>query len=386
MLKFFGLIIVFFLLSVSIASGQVKIRLFASQSPDFVVFTVVSGEYAFEGNDDATSVFHQNELIVISKYNDKLSVKARGSQGFIADSIAIKPKSDASTFSLRVNTQPQVTQFYNGDFSCYPDLATLVMVNNCNLEDYIAGVVRAEGGLNRPKEYIKTQAIITRTYLYKHFDKHLHDRHNVCDNTHCQVFSGITADPAINLASMETKGLVIIDKDSVLINSSFHSNCGGMTASSKNVWVSDLPYLRSVSDPHCVGSRNAVWEKKYTLREWTDYLKKSGYNGDTGNAALFNFPQSRRWTDYKVGTFSIASEKMRSDLGLRSSFFSVVADNNSVTLKGRGYGHGVGLCQEGAMAMASKGNTYKEIISFYYSGVVITELKNTKFAPLAETR
>ena len=377
MLRFFGLIIAFFLFSVSFVNGQVKVRLFASQLPESAIFTVVEGEYAFEG---LPNVFHKNDLVVISKYKDKLAVKPHQSQGFVVDSIILKPRTEASSFSLRINTLPAVTQFYNGDLACYHDLSTLVMINNCNLEDYIAGVVRAEGGANRPREYTKTQAIITRTYLFAHFDKHIHDRYNVCDDTHCQVFSGITSDPVINSASIETKGLVIIDKNGALISSSFHANCGGMTASSKDVWVSDLPYLRSVVDPHCANTRSSVWEKKYTLQEWTDYLKKSGYTGDISAPSTFNFPQSRRWTHYKVGSVSLTSEKMRSDLGLRSAFFSVVADNNSVTLKGRGYGHGVGLCQEGAMGMATKGNNYSEIISFYYSGVIITDLKNVKSA------
>ena len=64
-------------------------------------------------------------------------------------------------------------------FSVIPDLGTLVMINNCNVETYIAGVVKAEGGSGRNKEYIKTQAILARTYMYKYFDKHLSDRYNV---------------------------------------------------------------------------------------------------------------------------------------------------------------------------------------------------------------
>jgi stage II sporulation protein D len=67
---------------------------------------------------------------------------------------------------------------------------------------------------------------------------------------------------------------------------------------------------------------------------------------------------------------------IRSDLNLRSTFFSVYANSDSVILKGRGYGHGVGLCQEGAMVMASKGFKFKDIINFYYSGVIISDIKN----------
>ena len=371
MLRNAGLIILFSVFPVSFAAGQVKIRLFAAQSPNFVIFTVVEGEYSVDGY----GVYGKNDIIVISKYNDKLAIKPRQTDGFIAGSITLKASSDNSSFSLRVNT---VTQFYKGDFLCYHDLETILMINNCNVDDYIAGVVRTEGGANRHREFIKTQAIITRTYLYRNFNKHINDGYNLCDDTHCQAFHGITNDQAINLATRETNGLVILDKDSTIINSSYHSNCGGMTAFSRDVWVSDLPYLRSVSDPHCVRSRNATWERRFTLREWVDYLQKSGYTGATNNAALFNFSQNSRSVEYKVETFSMTFETIRSDLGLRSAFFSVAADNNSVTLRGRGYGHGVGLCQEGAMEMAVKGNTYNEIIPFYYQEVIITDLKNAR--------
>ena len=374
------LITLFLVFSVSFALGQVKVRLFSAQSPDFIIFTVADGEYTFEGYGASVIVFKKNDIVMISKYENKLAVKPRQSEGFIVDSITFKAVSDNSSFSLRLNThaQNQATQFYKGDFSCYPDMATIVMINNCNVDDYIAGVVRTEGGVNRHREYTKAQAIITRTYLYKHFDRHIEDGYNVCDGVHCQAFHGITTDAAINLGTKETNNLVILDRDSVLILSVFHSNCGGMTATSKDVWVTDLPYLRSVSDPHCVRSRNAVWERKFTIREWADYLKRYGYTGSTDNTSLFNFNQNVRLVDYRVGIFTMPFEVIRSDLGLRSAFFSVTADNNSVTLRGRGYGHGVGLCQEGAMEMATRGNSYNAIISFYYSGVIVTDLKNAK--------
>ena len=374
----FALIILFLFLSVSFVAGQVKVRLFSSQSPDFVIFTVADGEYRLQGYGTISIALKKDDIVMISKYENKLAIKSRQSEGFIVDSIIFRAISSNSSFSLRMNAQAQATQFYKGDFSCYPDLATILMINNCNIDDYIAGVVRTEGGANRHKEFIKTQTIITRTYLYRHFDRHINDRYNVCDNTHCQAFHGITTDFAINSATKETKDIIILDKDSSLILSVFHSNCGGMTAASKDVWVSDLPYLRSIPDPYCISSRNAVWERKFTVREWGDYLRKYGYTGSAANASSFGFAQNGRWVNYKAGTFTMPFEVIRTDHKLRSAFFSVVVDNNSVTLRGKGYGHGVGLCQEGAMEMAARGNTYREIISFYYTGVIVTDLKNAK--------
>ena len=125
--------------------------------------------------------------------------------------------------------------------------------------------------------------------MYKYFDKHLPDKYNVCDNTHCQAFNGLSTDTLINRAALETKGLVILDKDSTLIISAFHSNCGGETASSEDVWLSSQPYLKGVIDPYCRSSRNSVWEKKISINDWLEFLRKSGYKGKTDDPSVFSF-------------------------------------------------------------------------------------------------
>jgi stage II sporulation protein D len=363
------------LFSPLVLQGQIKVRLFSSQTPETVVFAVTNGEYEIIDYKGGPEILHEKDLIVISKYNGRLAVKSRDSNGFIADSLIIKAKSDSSAFSLRTNGQNPVRQYYSGDLSCYPDLETLVLINDCDVENYIAGVVRAEGGIRKHEEYFKSQAIIARTYMYKYLDKHIHDRYNVCDNTHCQAFNGMTTDSVINSASLKTHGLVILDKDSSLIISAFHSNCGGMTVSSADVWVAEQSYLKSVIDPYCLNSRNAVWEKKIGTSDWIDYLLKSGYSGKTNDPSVLSFYQTKRWVDYKAGSFTMPFEKIREDLNLRSSFFSVIAAKDSIQFKGKGYGHGVGLCQEGAMEMAVRGNSYQQIIDFYYFGVIITDIK-----------
>ena len=370
------IVVVLFIICPMICKGQIRIRIFSSQTPETVVFAVTGGEYELTGYRDGSQVFRENDLLVISKYNDRLAVKTKNSAGFVTDSLKLTARQESSSFSLRTSGQNPVRQFYRGDFSCSPDLETLVLINTCDVDSYIAGVVRAEGGAGKHREYFKTQAIIARTYLFGHLEKHLHDKYNVCDNTHCQAFSGITADTLINSAALETHNLVILDRNSTLIVSAFHSNCGGMTSSSEDTWVTELPYLKSVTDPYCVNSRNAVWEKKISSNEWINYLGNSGYTGKTNDPAVFSFYQNKRWVDYKAGSFTMPFRKIRDDHQLRSSFFSVIASADSVLLRGKGYGHGVGLCQEGAMEMANRGSTYKQIIDFYYNEVIITDINN----------
>jgi stage II sporulation protein D len=376
-------ILILFVLSVicTLVSAQVKIRLFSNQAPESVLFSVTNGKYIINRFNGDNLVLSKGESVIIIRYNGKLAVKSRNSSGFVADSVVFTGLTGNDYFSLRINLQTSVKQYYSGDLKCFPDLATLVMINICDIEKYIAGVVKSEGGSGKNMEYFKSQAVIARTYMYRYIDKHLSDGYNVCDNTHCQAFNGISTDSILNLAAMETKGLVILDKDSTLIVSAFHSNCGGETSSSADVWLTGQPYLKKVIDPYCLNSRNAVWRKSIGFQEWLELIKKSDYTGKTDDPSVFTFLQKSRVSDYRTGSFTMPLTTIRTDLNLRSTFFSVFSEGDSIILKGRGYGHGVGLCQEGAMVMAEKGFNYTQIINFYYSGVIISDIKNAVILP-----
>lgn len=370
------LIILFLTIFDSVGSAQIKIRLFANQSPESVIFSVTKGEYTLTTFNGDTLILSQGEQAIISRFDGKLTVKTRNAGAYISDSISFYGITGNEIFSLRVNGASPLKQYYSGDLQCFPDLGTLLMINTCNIEKYIAGVVKAEGGSGRNLEYFKSQAVIARTYMYKYFDKHSSDKYNLCDNTHCQAFNGLSSDSVLNDAALETKGLVILDKDSTLIISAFHSNCGGETSSSEDVWLSQQPYLKRVIDPYCINSKNAVWQKKISLGDWSGSMRKLGYTGESDDPEVFRFLQRSRNSDYSIGSFTVPLRSIRAELNLRSTFFSVIPDGDSIILNGRGYGHGVGLCQEGAMVMASKGFNYQQIIDFYYSGVIISDIKN----------
>lgn len=370
------LIILFITVFQSVALAQVKVRLFSNQLPESVVLSVTSGRYEVCGFYGENLIVTKGEPVVFTRYKGRLAVKSRNEKGFICDSVTFTGKSGNDSFSLRINGNTPVRQFYSGDLKCFPDLETLVLINTCDVEKYVAGVVKAEGGSGKNIEYFKSQAVIARTYLYKYFDKHITDKYNVCDNTHCQAFNGLSTDTIINNAAMETQGQVILAHDSTLIISAFHSNCGGETASSEDVWLTSQPYLESKKDPYCLVSRNSEWEKRVSRNEWLELIQKSGYKRPANDSSDFTFLQKSRLVNYKTGSFTMPLRTIRTEMNLRSTFFSVVAEGDSIILKGRGYGHGVGLCQEGAMEMANKGFNYNQIIDFYYSGVFITDIKN----------
>ena len=130
--------------------------------------------------------------------------------------------------------------------------------------------------------------------------------------------------------------------------------------------------MNAVKDPFCQNSSSAHWTKVITLNQWETYLKERGFkfskNVSPGN---FDFLQINRKQFYKVGKDSIPNKQIRSDFQLRSSFFSVVASTTDITFQGRGFGHGVGLCQDGAMQMAKIGYKYDDILNYYYKSISI---------------
>jgi stage II sporulation protein D len=367
---------IIFIIEPLFLNGQVRIRLFTSNDPSYAVFSVTSGQYEIDSYSGQPIILKNGELAIISEYSGKLAIKTRGTIAFGCDSVILRGQTGNDLFALRVNGKTPMRQCYSGDLHCIPDMETILLINICDIESYVAGVVKAEGGSGRNIEYFKTQAIIARTYMYKYFNKHIADRYNLCDETHCQAFNGMIDDSVINRASFETKGLVILGSDSTLIISAFHSNCGGETSPAEFVWLSGQPYLKKVIDPWCQSSRNATWTKSITFNSWTDYLSKAGFRGDIADRSQFNFSPLSRQNEYRTGTFTYPIRQIRTDLNLRSAFFSLKVIGDSVIFNGRGYGHGVGLCQEGAMVMADKGYNYKQIIEFYYSGVRIADIKD----------
>jgi stage II sporulation protein D len=378
----FILITLLLFLHTLFSSAQVRIRVFADSSPRMAVLRVTSGNYVIKTRKNSEGIHAGCDTdVIISRYNRQIAVKINNTRGFVCDSLIFIGLTGNDRFSLRVKGASPESKYYSGDIYCYSNASSLVFVNSCNIDEYIAGVVEAEGGTGNDIEYLKAQAIIVRTYLYRNINRHLSEGYNLCDGTHCQAFNGLSGNRDINLAVTLTKGLVILDHDKYPIEAAFHSNCGGETNSSEDVWSNAEPYLEQVRDPFCHYSRNASWVKKISLGDWVNMLERSGYNGRTGDPSVFRFVQKNRLTNYAAGSFNIPLSNLRDAFKLRSTFFSVYPGRDSLILKGKGYGHGVGLCQEGAMVMARKGFNFKQIIDFYYKGVIITDIKNAVILP-----
>ena len=128
-----------------------------------------------------------------------------------------------------------------------------------------------------------------------------------------------------------------------------------------------------------MGMSNSTWEKRISANDWTTYLKTKNItviDSDECISGSMNCNANKRPLYYFQNNKTLPTKDMRADLKLKSAYFHIEELDNEIILHGRGFGHGVGLCQEGAMNMAKKGKTADEIIHFYYSGVHIVPFDN----------
>ena len=247
------------------------------------------------------------------------------------------------------------------------------IINVVEMPNYLAGVIESEGGGGRHLEYYKVQAVLSRTYVLGHLNKHAKEGFNVCDRVHCQAYHKmLTHTPSIEQAVKATKHIVMVDKNLKLADGFFFANCGGQTSESDFVWNNPVPYCRSVKDTFCIHTRQAHWTKKIKRSEWENYLvKQFGYpvNDSIWGPLLYSFTQQQRMAFYQIPQLGIPLRDLRVHFKLKSTWFDVYLEGDYVVLNGRGFGHGVGLCQEGAMKMAKYGYSYDKIMRFYFSGV-----------------
>jgi stage II sporulation protein D len=251
------------------------------------------------------------------------------------------------------------------------------------LDSYIAGVTEAEAGVKANIEFYKVQAILARTFALAHINKHVTEGFSLCDQVHCQAYFGKPHELNIIRAVEVTKGKVVVDQSLNLIVAAFHSNSGGQTANSEDVWGKSTPYLKSIIDTFSIHMPNAKWERKMLTEDWLSYLKlKHNFPVDKMEVkeAAINFNQDHRKVYLEYNNNRVLLKNIRQDLQLKSTYFTVKpCGKDSVVFIGKGYGHGLGMCQEGAMRMARLGYAYTDILNFYYQDILLIDLHQLSF-------
>lgn len=260
-----------------------------------------------------------------------------------------------------------------------------------SLDDYIKGVLIGEVPATYEIEALKAQAVVARTYtLHKlNYSPSSHENADICDNVnHCQAYKSkeyalsvwddadadkkwSKVEDAVNATSGE-----IITYDGELINAFFHAHSGGKTEDVRYVWgQNSIPYLKSVD-----GNESYLFEDSKSLpkNEFIKLIKNQyeNYNEDVENITILDHTISNRAYHVKVGNITLLATELRVICGLRSTNFEMTNDGENIIFKTIGYGHGVGMSQEGANNMAINGSNYQDIICHYYTGVEISRYNN----------
>jgi len=364
-------------LLVSIGHSQViDVGLFNSVKLKKIVVIPEKGGYEFYGDGIRISKIDINEGLRLGVDQGKISIKSLSNDFGSYNKVEFKGSNSNSLLNIKGIIPGTKDNPYNDRIKVIIYDGYLQIVNQVNIENYVAGVVESEAGKERPVEYYKVQSIISRTYALANFRRHASEGFQLCDQVHCQVYHGKSRyEPLIPVGVIKTKGMVLVDSDITLIIAAFSSNCGGKTRNSEDVWSKPLTYLISVSDTFCLNSAHATWKKTINRVEWENYKKRNTVNTSYSSGKGASIDDT--YSEFLYGKQDL--NEIRTAFKLNSTRFVIEENGNQVTFIGQGFGHGVGLCQEGAIRMAELGYTYREILNYYYTNIHLIQLSTLNF-------
>jgi len=290
---------------------------------------------------------------------------------------------------------------YRGELLVLSSGDEVIVVNRLPIEEYLRGVVPLEIGERQPGERaaVEAQAIAARSYAYTHLAPS--QRFDVRATVDDQVYGGAGAERAVSDAAVAATAGQVLRYAGRIADTPYHSTCGGMTAEPNEVWTGEAgaPYLKRVDD-HIPGSRRAYcdisprydWSREMSGAQIgtavTRYLKSRGASQEIGTARVLRVES--RTPSGRVGTLVVEGSEGDATLRgnairyalrvaggelLNSTYFSVESSGSSsgrrFTLRGRGYGHGIGMCQWGAIGRARAGQDAVTILQTYYPGTSV---------------
>lgn len=267
---------------------------------------------------------------------------------------------------------------YSGVIEVWKGESGLYIVNEIPLEDYVKGVVAAEVGSSWDIEALKAQAVVARTYaLYQKLNNGKMPYHLTSSVLH-QVYKGGSIPENIVRAVNETKGEVLTYEGKP-IAAYYHSTSGGMTEDPVEVFGKSYPYLKPVKTS-CELSPYYMWERRIPVSE----IERASNISGIKEIIIDSLTVSNRVRDFKIitdtGEHFIPAKDLRKNLGwdrLPSTMITNITKNEDTFIfEGRGYGHGVGMCQWTALDMAKKGMNYRDILSTFYPGTIIELYEN----------
>ena len=366
------------------------------------VRVVLIGEFALSESKKLKILLPRNKQIMFQAATGTANVEAtvNGKKYVLDDRIKFAP----------INSE-QYFEIFGGRYSGALELSVqsrgVRAINIVDMESYLHGVVPAEiGSLGKAEfEALKAQAVASRTYALKKLDGNNHGKDSrgfdIRSDIYDQTYHGRRENSEWAIRAVNaTKGEVITFNNNV-IECYFHSTCGGRTESGHNVFTNvQFPYLQGIADDFgkrdfCEDSPHYRWVEKINASELISSLREFGRQNNNNHPlapGLFELRVSERFpsgraksvfiVDGKNNTIALEPNSIRAlfqneNRSLRSSLFRVGqpidrGGNREIVLIGAGFGHGVGMCQWGAIGMSRKGYSYDQMLRHYYRE---TELK-----------
>ncbi len=262
---------------------------------------------------------------------------------------------------------------YAGDIEVWKGKSGLYLINELPLEEYVKSVVASEVGSSWDMEALKAQAVIARTYAL--FQKGCNGRTSSYDLTSSvlhQVYRGSAVDARVSYAVMHTQGEVLTYGGKP-IEAFYHSTSAESTEEPAEVFGKHYPYIKPVP-VNCEASPYCLWERRIPVEE----VEKSLDISEIGELSIASYTATKRVRTVDIvhskGILTMKATDLRKMLGwnrLPSTNFTVSREGGMIVFEGKGYGHGVGLCQWSALQMAREGKSYREILSYFYPGTTL---------------
>ncbi|MCI6159664.1 MAG: SpoIID/LytB domain-containing protein [Selenomonadaceae bacterium] len=353
-------------IAVGLLEGQTAVT-FSAAGSDGKLTTSVGGS--------RISSVPQNTMTTVSAGPGGLEINGRAVP---ADHLLLEASDTRKADAFRTDLQGRT---YRGTMEFLLLHGQITVVNHVRVEDYVKGVIAKEMPPEWPAEAVKAQAIAARTFALKNRGRHKARGYDLCTNTHCQVYEGVSAErPLANQAVDATYGEVL-EYQGRLIDALFHTDSGGMTENSEDVWGTKIPYLRAEREK-AWGTQ--PWTKNIPANALLSHFSRKGDIGELKSVTLSRLtaPSAKGYAADRTasgrvrtlrltgtqGTMTIRGNELRDAFGLRSTLFDVTLKNGSLIFSGYGWGHGLGLSQWGARAFAASGESYAQILAHYYRG------------------
>ncbi len=348
----------------------------------------VDEDFKYRAGDQELELKHGTE-ITLGPSKDKIEISFKGE------------RIRASYLSVSGKKQEWVSynaKKYRGEIRYYNDQKSLYVINFLDLEDYTRGVVPVEIGLKESKYFqaLKCAAVAGRTYAIMKLDQR-QKNFDVYADVRDQAYVGFSGETEIDNAAVSETYNEILTYKGQPAKMFYHSTCGGYTENFENAFGNvTFPYLTAVEDKFCGESPFYEWEEEFSAGEIYKALVnagllKIGLNSVTDIEIKEKHKTGRvkklivKLSDGKSVVIDgrrvrdIFRSKKDGDI-LRSSLFEIETEKNrgvlqAVIFRGKGYGHGVGMCQWGALVQSQNDTDYREILKFYFPGTEVSKLK-----------